>query len=420
MSTRIIIYSGKGGTGKTTISAATAALIASRGQRVLIMSSDPAHSLSDVLGQPISRDSLTLLAPNLYGLEIDTIHEMRKRVSGYQQFIANSYETQGIGTSVAAELANQPGMDEILALNRLREEYESQKWDCIVVDTAPTGNTLRLLAYPDMIIGGSSGKNFFKVYRGFSNVVRPFRQQTPGDDFFKEVNNLLDVMKALSSFIISDDVSVRLVLNPEKLPLMETKRAYTFLSLYGIRLDAIVINKILPRKKQLGQYFDYWVKLQERYLQQIEESFAPMPIFRSQLEDEEPIGVERLRPVAERLFGEADPMGQLYDRKLLWVENLPSTPTYKNGPAPLARREFCVYLPFVDVQDEIDITRNGSDITVSAGRVQRVVSLPRILVDSELGKFYYDKDVLRMEFAEQPKEEIVWEDDPFFVASNVN
>ena len=424
MSTRVIIYSGKGGTGKTTISAASAAMIAAGGKRVLIMSSDPAHSLSDVLGQPISRESLTPLAPNLYGLEIDTIYEMRKKVSGYQQFIANSYENQGIGTSVAAELANQPGMDEILALNRLREEYESQKWDCIIVDTAPTGNTLRLLAYPDMIIGGSTGRNFFKVYRGFSGMVRPFRQQGPSDDFFKEVNNLLDMMKALSSFILSPDLTIRLVLNPERLPLMETKRAYTFLSLYGIKMDAVIVNKVLPTSKQLGQYFDYWVKLQKQYLQEIEDSFAPMPIFKSVLEDEEPIGVEKLRPVAQKLFGLCEPQANLYDRQLLWVETLPALPGYRPGhesraSTPLNRYRLCVYLPFVDEQDEFYISHAGSDVNVTAGRIQRAVSLPRILVDCDLGNFYYEDGVLKMEFVEKPKEEIAWEDDPFFAGSKV-
>ncbi|HEX2909724.1 MAG TPA: ArsA family ATPase [Chloroflexia bacterium] len=418
MATRVIIYSGKGGTGKTTVSAATAAMIASQGKRVLIMSSDPAHSLSDVLGQAISRDQVTLLAPNLFGLEVDTIYEMRKKVSGYQQFIATTYENQGIGSSVAAELANQPGMDEILALNRLREEYNSKRWDCIIVDTAPTGNTLRLLAYPDMIVGGSTGRNFFKVYRGFSSMVRPFRQQTPNDEFFKEVNNLLDMMGMLSQFIVSTDLTVRLVLNPEKLPVMETKRSYTFLSLYGIHMDAVIINKILPRNKELGAYFDYWVNLQAKYIQEVEESFAPMPIFSSVMEDEEPIGVAKLRPVAERLYGLCNPMANLYDRQLIWVEDLPSADSRKSGSTD--RRQLCVYLPFIDEHDEIYISRAGTDVNVTAGRVQRAVSLPRILLDSELGTFYYEDGVLRMEFIERPAEEIAWEDDPFFAGSKLN
>jgi arsenite/tail-anchored protein-transporting ATPase len=411
MSTRVIIFSGKGGTGKTTISAATAALIASQGRQVLVMSSDPAHSLSDVIGQPISRETLTPLAPNLYGLEIDTIFEMRKSVSGFQQFVANNYEKQGVDSSLAAELANQPGMDEILALNRLQEEYNSGRWDCIILDTAPTGNTLRLLAYPEMIIGGSTGKNFFKVYRSFSGIVRPFRQQTPNDDFFKEVNKLMDMMNSLSQFILSDDVTVRLVLNPEKLPVMETKRAYTFLSLYGIKMDAIIVNKILPREKQLGPYFNYWVELQASYLKEVSDSFSPMPIFHSILEDEEPLGVERLQPVAARLFKDYDPLAKLYDRQLVWVEDL--TPPGSELP----RRQLCVYVPFVDEHDDLYISRTGTDIHITAGRVQRTVSLPRILLDSEVGESHYEDGVLKIEFVTKPVDDIAWEDDPFFVGS---
>ena len=415
MGTRVIIYSGKGGTGKTTISAATASLIASKGKMVLIMSSDPAHSLSDVIGQPISRDEVTQLAPNLFGLEVDTVYEMRKSMSGFQRFMTNAYEGRGVESSVAAELSNQPGMDEILALNRLMVEYQSNKWDVIIVDTAPTGNTLRLLAYPEMIIGGTTGKNFFKVYRGFSNFVRPFRQSSPDDEFFKEVNKLMDMMNSLSSFIVNDDVTIRLVLNPEKLPVMETKRAYTFLSLYGIRLDAIIVNKILPREKQLGAYFDYWVELQAKYLQEIEDSFNPMPIFRSIMEDGEPIGVGKLAPVADKLFAETDSSNKLYDQPLIWVEDIPNSGKGTTG----VQRRLCVHLPFIDDHDELYITHTGTEVNVTAGRVQRAVSLPRILLHSELLNFYYEEGTLIMEFVEQPEEEITWTDDPFFAGSRI-
>lgn len=425
MATRVLIYSGKGGTGKTTVSAATAALLASQGKRVLIMSSDPAHSLSDVIGQPISRDEMTLLAPNLYGLEIDTIYEMRKNMGGFQKYMANAYTGRGVESSVAAELSNQPGMDEILSLNRLMSEYQSGKWDCIIVDTAPTGNTLRLLAYPEMIIGGESGKKFFKVYRGFSNVVRPLRQSGPDDSFFKEINTLMEVMNNLSRFIISDDVTVRLVLNPEKLPLMETKRAYTFLSLYGIKMDACMVNKVLPAGKRLGAYFDYWVQLQTKYIKEIEESFQPMPIFKSVLEDEEPIGIMKLIKLAARLYGDYDPMAQLYSQQLMWVEDIKQTALVKSklNAVPLeTHRRLCIQLPFVEDQEDLLINCVGSDIQVTAGRLQRSINLPRILLESELSSYCYEKGILKLEFVEKPPVAAVaiWEDDPFFVGSNLN
>jgi arsenite/tail-anchored protein-transporting ATPase len=420
MATRVIIYSGKGGTGKTTVSAATAALIASQGKRVLIMSSDPAHSLSDVVGQNISRENFTQLAPNLFGLEVDTVFEMRRNMSGFQNFVINSYEKHGVQSSVAAELSNQPGMDEILSLNRLLIEHQSGRWDCIIVDTAPTGNTLRLLAYPEMIIGGSTGKNFMKVYRGFSNFTRPFKQSSGNDDFYKEVNKLMDMMNTLSNFIVSEDVSVRLVLNPEKLPLMETKRAYTFLSLYGIHLDAVVVNKILPKDKQLGAYFDYWVELQAKYCKEINDSFAPIPILHSVMEDTEPIGVNKLLPVAQKLFGQYNASDRLYENMLIWLEEIPQKAIVSKlgtiqTAKTLPKRRLCVYLPFVAEDDELSISHEGTEICVTAGRIQRFVSLPQILLNSDLKNFYYEENTLKLEFEERPVEEIVWEDDPFFV-----
>ncbi len=426
MATRVIIYSGKGGTGKTTVSAATAALIASRGKRVLVMSSDPAHSLSDVVGQQISRDHLTLLAPNLYGLEIDTIHEMRKKAGNFEQYVAKTYEGRGLNSGAAAELSSQPGMDEILSLDRLLIEYKSSKWDCIVLDTAPTGNTLRLLAYPEMIIGGEGGKNFFKAYRGVNTMLRPFGKAAQKDEFFQQINQIMTLLNDLSDFVVASDVTIRLVLNPEKLPVMETKRAATFLSLYGVNLDACIINKVLPKNQDLGPYFDYWTELQAKYTLETENSFQPMPVFKSILEEEEPIGVEKLRGVAERLFGEVDPMAKLFDRQLVWVENIEPAPTQgKNrlNPAiqPMHRR-LCVYLPFLDEENELYISCEGTDVMITAGRIERSVSLPRILLQSELGNYYYEDNTLKLEFVEKPlvENEIAWEDDPFFRGSELN
>ena len=276
-----------------------------------------------------------------------------------------------------------------------------------------------------MIIGGESGKKFFKVYRGFSNVVRPLRQSGPDDSFFKEINTLMEVMNNLSRFIISDDVTVRLVLNPEKLPLMETKRAYTFLSLYGIKMDACMVNKVLPAGKRLGAYFDYWVQLQTKYIKEIEESFQPMPIFKSVLEDEEPIGIMKLIKLAARLYGDYDPMAQLYSQQLMWVEDIKQTALVKSklNAVPLeTHRRLCIQLPFVEDQEDLLINCVGSDIQVTAGRLQRSINLPRILLESELSSYCYEKGILKLEFVEKPPVAAVaiWEDDPFFVGSNLN
>jgi arsenite-transporting ATPase len=390
--TRVIIYSGKGGTGKTTLSAATAAALAQSGRRTLVVSSDPAHSLADVLGMDMSRDRPTALAPGLYGLEIDTIYEWRRNLGGFQQFIASTYSNRGIERSTAAELANQPGLDEILALQRVMTEAQSGRWEAIVLDTAPTGNTLRLLAYPEMIIGGNAGKKFFRVYRGLTNMARPFRRDLPDDSFFNEVSTLLDRMEQLAAFLLSQQVSIRLVLNPEKLPLLETRRAYTFLNLYGLLLDAVMINKILPHRADLGPYFDYWVNLQQGYINEIEASFAPTPLFKTVLQNGEPIGVERLCAVAQATFGDYDPGALLYDERPIWLEQ------WSDDGEP-GLYELCLRLPFVE-SDIVELERDGADLTVTIGRLQRCISLPRILYDCTLGNHRYDDGVLRLEFRE--------------------
>ncbi|MEI8307243.1 MAG: ArsA family ATPase [Chloroflexales bacterium] len=393
--TRVIIYSGKGGTGKTTLSAATATVLARMGRRTLVLSSDPAHSLADALGVEISRDRATQIAPCLYGLEVDTIYEWRQNLSGFQQFVTSTYSNRGVERSTAAELANQPGLDEILALQRVMAEAQSGRWDAIVLDTAPTGNTLRLLAYPELIIGGDAGKKFFKVYRGIANVARPFRRDLPEDRFFDEVGTLLEKMEQLANFLLSPEVSIRLVLNPEKLPLMETRRAYTFINLYGLMLDAIMVNKILPRRADLGPYFDYWVSLQRGYLADIDSSFMPTPIFRTVLQEGEPIGITALEEIGRATFGDTDPGALLFDERPIWLDQW-------NDEGESGLFDLCLRLPFIGDGDTVDLIRNGTDLTITVGRLQRTIALPRILYDCKLGKHRYEDGVLRLEFHEVP------------------
>lgn len=402
---RVIIYSGKGGTGKTTVSAATAALLAQRGKRTLVMSSDPAHSLADVLGISLSREQPEEVAPRLFGLEVDTVHEWRRNLGGFQQFVASSYTNRGIDRSTAAELANQPGLDEILALQRVMVEADTNQWDVIVLDTAPTGNTLRLLAYPELIIGGSLGKKFFRIYRSISNMARPvmsraLQQELPNDKFFEEVRTLLDQMERLSNFLVDPQVSLRLVLNPEKLPILETRRAYTFLNLYGLLLDGIVINKILPRQAELGAYFDYWVNLQQGYIEEIETSFAPTPLFKSTLQDSEPIGLKRLLTVGATTFGDNDPSAILYDERPIWLEQW----NEDNEPGFY---DLCLNLPFVN-NEAVSIDRNGTDIsiTIDEERLQRTIALPRILYNCTIGPHRYEDGILRIEFREATDDHI--------------
>lgn len=400
---RVIIYSGKGGTGKTTISSSTAVALARKNKRVLIMSSDPAHSLSDVFNVPISRNEPQEIEKNLYGLEVDTIHELKKNMSGFQKFVSSSYQNQGIDSGMASELTTQPGLDEIFALSRLVDEAQSGQWDTVVLDTSPTGNTLRLLAYPEIIIGGNMGKQFFKLYKSMSSLARPMgRNSIPDEEFFNEVNVLLKQMEDINKFILSPEVTFRLVLNPEKLSILETKRAYTFVHLYGINIDGIVINKILPTSKTVGDYFEFWADLHSKYLMEIDNSFYPTPVFRCQLQRTEPIGPDALHEVSKLLFGEQSPDKVYYSGKNFWIETKESAHTEEHLEV------LCIRIPFLKEAEDVEVKRMGTDIVVTVDRAQRIITLPRALYSLEMEKYVREDDLLKLLFREVPvdKEEM--------------
>jgi arsenite-transporting ATPase len=392
---RIIIYSGKGGTGKTTISSSTAVALARQGKRVLIMSSDPAHSLSDVFGVQIGRNEPLKIEKNLYGLEVDTIYELKKNMSGFQKFVSSSYKNQGIDSGMASELTTQPGLDEIFALSRLLDESQSGKWDAIVLDTSPTGNTLRLLAYPEIIIGGNMGKQFFKLYKSMSSLARPLSgNNIPDDDFFNEVNVLLKQMEDINEFILSPEVTFRLVLNPEKLSILETKRAYTFVHLYGINIDGIVINKILPTSRTVGEYFEFWADLHSKYLMEIDNSFYPTPVFRCHLQRTEPIGPDALYDISQIVFGEDAPDKTFYSGKNFWIESK------KNQATSDHREVLCIRIPFLKDAEDVSVERMGTDIIVTVDRAQRNITLPRALYSLDMDRFVREDNMLRVIFKE--------------------
>ncbi len=396
---RIIIYSGKGGTGKTTVSSSTAVALARQGKRVLIMSSDPAHSLSDVFNVQISRNEPLKIERNLYGLEVDTIYELKKNMSGFQKFVSSSYKNQGIDSGMASELTTQPGLDEIFALSRLLDESQSGRWDAIVLDTSPTGNTLRLLAYPEIIIGGNMGKQFFKLYKSMSSLARPLSGNSiPDDDFFNEVNVLLKQMEDINKFILSPEVTFRLVLNPEKLSILETKRAYTFVHLYGINIDGIVINKILPTSRTVGEYFEFWSDLHSKYLMEIDNSFYPTPVFRCHLQRTEPIGPDALHEISQMVFGEQAPDKIFYSGKNFWIES------QKNQMTSDHREILCIRVPFLKDAEEVKVDRMGTDIIVTVDRAQRIITLPRALYSLEMDKFIREDNLLKVVFRENPVE----------------
>ena len=277
------------------------------------------------------------------------------------------------------------------------DEAQSGKWDAVVLDTSPTGNTLRLLAYPEIIIGGNMGKQFFKLYKSMSSLARPLSGKSiPDDDFFNEVNVLLKQMEDINKFILSPEVTFRLVLNPEKLSILETKRAYTFVHLYGINVDAIVINKILPTSKTVGEYFEFWADLHSKYLMEIDNSFYPTPVFRCHLQRTEPIGPDALHDISKLVFGEQSPDKTFYSGKNFWIESK------KNAVTEDHREVLCIKIPFLKDAEEVVVDRMGTDIVVTVDRAQRIITLPRALYSLEMEEYIREDSLLRVVFREIP------------------
>jgi arsenite-transporting ATPase len=242
------------------------------------------------------------------------------------------------------------------------------------------------------------GKQFFKLYKSMSSLARPLNNSIPDEDFFNEVNVLLKQMEDINKFILSPEVTFRLVLNPEKLSILETKRAYTFIHLYGINIDGIVINKILPTSSTVGEYFEFWSDLHTKYLMEIDNSFYPTPVFRCQLQRTEPLGPDALHEISKLVFGEQESDKIFYSGKNFWIES-------KTNAVTEDRREtLCIKVPFLKDAEDVKVDRMGTDIIVTVDRAQRIITLPRALYSLEMEKFIREDNILKVVFREVPSE----------------
>ena len=372
---RVIIYTGKGGVGKTSVSAATALRCAKMGYRTIAISTDSAHSLADSLDVPLS-GNITKVAENLDAIEVDVIHEMETRWKEIGQYLSDFMESQGLDPISAKEMTVLPGMEMMSALFYIEDFRNSGKYDVVVMDTAPTAETLRLLSFPDTM-------NWYidKMYKMFRNTVRLARATVgrvmntpmPSDAVLKDLDNIKDRLKAVREILLDPDMtSVRLVLNPEKMVINETKRAYTYLCLYDLTVECLVINRVLPETAR-GHYPDAKFEEQERYMEMIEESFAPMKMLRSYLSTTEVVGTGSLEIIANQLFGASDP-SQVFSREK-------SMDIYtEDGVDKLALK-----LPFSS-KEQVELYKTNDVLIVKVGWFKRSVILPYSLVKKEAGK----------------------------------
>jgi len=382
---RILMFTGKGGVGKTSVSAATALRSADLGYRTMVLSTDPAHSLADSFELPIGNEP-TLLAPNLWGQEIDLLHQMELHWGRVQEYMSAIFMWRGMSDLVAEETSVLPGMEELASLMQITALAESGLYDVIVVDCAPTGATLQLLAFPELA-------------RWYLDKIIPFQKAAikmagpmlkrlievplPDEDLFQSIEDLVLQLHRVSKLLGDPAISsMRLVLNPEKMVVQEAQRALTYLSLYGYATDMVVCNRMIPAVVSDG-YFANWKEIQAKYRLFVEESFSPLPILDVPWFDDEVVGVEMLRRMGSALYDAQDPTTIFYTGRSQEVRKI-------NGVYQLR-----LPLPFVEKSD-IKLTRSMHDeLIVHIGNWKRNIALPRVLAGLPVqGARYEERDLV--------------------------
>ncbi len=385
---RIILFTGKGGVGKTSISAATAIRSAQMGHRTIVVSTDPAHSLGDSFDQIIGPEP-GQLAPNLWAQEIDLLHQMEQNWGAVQQYLAALFAWRGMDGMMAEEASILPGMEELASLLQIGSLAGSDEYDVIVVDMAPTGATLQLLAFPEMATWYI--EKIFPFERTAMKIARPIMRSVselpmPEDDFFDAVESLVRDLSRLESLLTDRNISsVRLVVNPEKMVIREAQRAFTYLNLYNLPVDAVISNRHLPDEVE-DSYLARWKERQAHYRRIIEESFAPLPVFSVPLLDVEVVGYEMLNKLGEMIYAEDDPARIYYRGK--------AQELIKQGD------DYILLLPLPLVKKgDISLHRGSYDeLIVRIGGWKRHISLPSSLTGKDVAGARYRDNHLEIRF----------------------
>ena len=384
MAPRTILYTGKGGVGKTSVAAATARRCAAAGLRTVVLSTDPAHSLSDSLEFELGGEP-TQAGPNLFGQEVQAQEEMERNWNSVQDWLGSLLEERGVDHIAAEELTVPPGMDELFSLLWIKRHHEEGEFDCVIVDCAPTGETLRLLSFPDVVTWWL--ERILPSQRRLAPFARTlFDMPLPGDGVFEDVERLARNLVAMNA-ILRDRArtSVRLVMNPDRMVVKEAMRTFTYLNLYGYLTDAVIVNRLLPAEG----YFADWSEVQRKQLDVVRSAFEPVPVLTARYLEREVMGPEMLDRLAAEVFGEGDPAEVLH-------EQLSQQLVADNGRATLR-----IDVPFAEKGD-LSLKKIGLEVIVRVGSQKRTIMLPPALAAYSASGARFEDRTLEISFEKTP------------------
>jgi len=363
---RVVLVTGKGGVGKTTVAAATAIRAADMGHRTLVMSTDPAHSLADAYQVKLG-DAPTEVAPRLEAQQIDSQQRLEESWGAVRDYLTDVFDWSGLQGIEAEELTVFPGMDELFSLASVRDHAYSGRYDAIIVDCAPTAETLRLLSLPDVMSWYM--EKMFPISRKVARVVRPVMSRVSSmpvadEQVFDSVARFYERLDGIRDILADPEVtSARLVMNPEKMVIAEARRTYTYLGLFGYAVDTAIVNRVLP-ETVADPYFKRWHEIQSEHLADVEEGFADVDIRKLRLFDEEMVGVDRLRLVGDELYGDTDPTKRLSEGRPFRMED--------DGAGNVV---LVLGVPFAEHSD-VDVMRHENELFLTVGPYRRSIILP--------------------------------------------
>ncbi|MEM9539878.1 MAG: TRC40/GET3/ArsA family transport-energizing ATPase [Cyanobacteria bacterium P01_E01_bin.42] len=388
---RVILMTGKGGVGKTSVAAATGLRCAELGYKTLVLSTDPAHSLADSFDMEMEHEAKPVRS-NLWGAELDALMELEGNWGAVKRYITQVLQARGLDGVQAEELAVLPGMDEIFGLVRMKRHYDEGKYDVLIVDSAPTGTALRLLSIPE--VGGWYMRRFYKPLQTMSVALRPLVEPLfkPIAGFSLPDNEVMDApyefyeqIEELEKILTDNtQTSVRLVTNPEKMVIKESLRAHAYLSLYNVATDLIVANRIIPAEVS-DPFFKRWKENQEIYRQEIHENFHPLPVKEVPLYSEEMCGIAALERLKDTLYGEEDPSQVYYQENTVRV-------IQKSGYYSLE-----LYLPRI-TKDKVQLNKTGDELNIRIGNHRRNLVLPHALAALNPAGAKMESDYLKIRF----------------------